>query len=100
MVGKRTTLGLTIRAHDIKEKDCGLISCLKESGMIPFVRTNVSQMTMSFECNNYLWGRSINVWNKERCVGGSSGGEAGLIAAECSPLGIGTDVGGSLRIPA
>jgi Asp-tRNA(Asn)/Glu-tRNA(Gln) amidotransferase A subunit family amidase len=55
---------------------------------------------MSFECNNYLWGRSINVWNKERCVGGSSGGEAGLIAAECSPLGIGTDVGGSLRIPA
>jgi len=68
--------------------------------MIPFVRSNVSQLTMTFESTNYLWGRSINIWNKARTVGGSSGGEAGLIASRCSPLGLGTDIGGSLRIPA
>lgn len=55
---------------------------------------------MTFESTNYLWGRSINIWNKARTVGGSSGGEAGLIASRCSPLGLGTDIGGSLRIPA
>jgi fatty acid amide hydrolase len=68
--------------------------------MIPFARTNVPQLAMTFACNNYLWGRTLNPWNKERSVGGSSGGEAGLISSRCSPIGIGTDFGGSLRIPA
>ena len=54
---------------------------------------------MIFDCNNYLWGRSLNPWNELRTVGGSSGGEAGLVAARCSALGVGSDVGGSIRIP-
>jgi len=46
-----------------------------------------------------LWGVTSNPWNPLRTVGGSSGGEAGLIAAQCSPFGLGSDVGGSIRIP-
>ena len=57
-------------------------------------------MGMSFESMNDLWGRSLNPWNNERAPGGSSGGEAGLISSRCSMLGIGSDIGGSLRIPA
>ena len=59
---------------------------------------------MTYESVNSIYGRAINPWSrnqkKDRTVGGSSGGEGGLIAACCSPLGIGTDIGGSIRIPA
>jgi fatty acid amide hydrolase len=46
-----------------------------------------------------MWGRATNPWDKTRAVGGSSGGEAALIAGRCSPCGIGADQGGSIRIP-
>jgi hypothetical protein len=49
---------------------------------------------------NFIWGAAKNPWNKLRSIGGSSGGEAGLISTHGSPLGFGSDVGGSLRIPA
>ena len=91
---------MTVRAHEIKEKDCGIVACLRAGGMIPFVRSNVAQMTMTWETHNFLYGRSLSVWNKERSIGGSSGGEGGLLSAFCSPIGIGSDIGGSLRIPA
>ena len=68
--------------------------------MIPFVRTNTPQFGMTSETVNNIWGRSLNPWNRNRCVGGSSGGEGGLLAAKGSPLGLGSDIGGSLRIPA
>lgn len=68
--------------------------------MIPFVRTNVSQLAMMFETTNNLWGRAVNIFDKDRCVGGSSGGEGGLISAKCSLIGLGSDVAGSLRSPA
>ncbi|CAM6002804.1 unnamed protein product, partial [Sphagnum balticum] len=99
MAGKRTTIGLAARADNLKSKDCALVAAFKASGMIPFVRTNVPQMAMILETNNFLWGRSLNIWNRDRSVGGSSGGEAGLVAANCSPIGLGNDIGGSLRVP-
>lgn len=98
--GKRTTLGVTVRAHHILEKDCGLVTCLKDAGMIPFIRSNTSQTTFIFEASNYLFGRSLSLWDSKRNVGGSSGGEAGLISSLCSPIGLGNDIGGSVRIPA
>ena len=97
--GLATTFGLMSRANSTPVES-PLVKCLKNSGMIPFVKTNVPQLLMTFETNNNLWGRSLNPWNRERTVGGSSGGEAALIAVRGSPLGIGSDVGGSLRIPA
>ena len=71
----------------------------KNTGMIPYIRGNTPQIGMTFETNNNLWGRSINPWNRSRAVGGSSGGEAGLLASRCSMLGLGSDIGGSIRIP-
>lgn len=68
--------------------------------MIPFIRSNVSQICLNYECNNLLWGKCQNPWNRQRTPGGSSGGEGALIASKCSPIGLGGDIGGSLRIPA
>ena len=98
--GFSTTFGITHKILNIKDKDCYIITCFKAAGMIPFVRTNVPQLGMIFDCNNFVFGRTNNIWNIRRSVGGSSGGEAGLIAANCSPIGLGSDIGGSLRIPA
>jgi Asp-tRNA(Asn)/Glu-tRNA(Gln) amidotransferase A subunit family amidase len=55
---------------------------------------------MAFECSNPLWGRTTNPWNKKYTCGGSSGGEGALLAMDGTALGVGCDVGGSLRIPA
>jgi Asp-tRNA(Asn)/Glu-tRNA(Gln) amidotransferase A subunit family amidase len=52
------------------------------------------------ESSNAIFGRACNPWDPSRTTGGSSGGEGGLIASRCSPIGIGTDVGGSIRTPA
>ena len=54
----------------------------------------------AYETGNDIWGKAKNIWNGKRSPGGSSGGEGGLIASHGSPLGIGTDIGGSIRIPA
>jgi len=67
--------------------------------VIPLVKSNVPVGLACFESVNYIWGEAQNPWNKKRSIGGSSGGEAGLIASHCSPLGLGSDIGGSLRIP-
>jgi fatty acid amide hydrolase len=67
--------------------------------MIPFVKSNIPQLAMIYDSNNFLWGRALNPWNKNKTVGGSSGGEGGLIAARCSCIGLGSDIGGSIRIP-
>lgn len=81
-------------------KDDGyLVKILKGEGAIPFVKSNIPQALLTIDSYNNIWGSAKNPWNKERGVGGSSGGEAALIAARCSPLGMGNDIGGSLRIP-
>lgn len=54
----------------------------------------------AFECSNPLWGRSTNPYNDKYTCGGSSGGEGALLAMDGSVLGVGSDIGGSLRIPA
>ena len=69
-------------------------------GFIPFVRSNVPQSCKTIETHNHMFGYSKNPWDKSRSCGGSSGGEGGLIGSYCSPFGFGTDIGGSLRIPA
>eukprot|EP00054_Salpingoeca_dolichothecata_P009122 m.51636 g.51636 ORF g.51636 m.51636 type:complete len:611 (-) comp18177_c0_seq1:64-1896(-) len=82
-------------------KEDGLyVRLTKLAGAIPFVRSNVPQQMMLPDCENLVWGRSTNPWDPLRVPGGSSGGEAGILAARCSLLGMGGDIGGSLRIPA
>ncbi|XP_014767733.1 fatty acid amide hydrolase 1 [Octopus bimaculoides] len=79
--------------------DSNFVKCLKELGAIPFVTTNVPQTLMTISCDNNIYGQTRNPHNADRCPGGSSGGEGALIGYGGSILGIGTDLGGSIRCP-
>lgn len=98
--GLPSTFGLPSRSSHRAEKDVAYVRRLREAGAIPIAKTNVAQLLLYYESDNPLFGRTRNPWNPERSPGGSSGGEAALIAAGGSPLGLGTDIGGSLRVPA
>lgn len=73
---------------------------ITEAGAIPLVRGNLPQAALSNHSDNPIWGPCLNVYNRTRTCGGSSGGDAGLVAARCVPMAIGSDVGSSIRIPA
>ena len=86
-------------------KDIPIISnltfqILREFGAIPFCITNIPQTMISYACSNPVYGCTTNPFDNQRTPGGSSGGEASLLALGGSILGLGSDVGGSLRIPA
>ncbi|TFY82894.1 hypothetical protein EWM64_g1108 [Hericium alpestre] len=81
-------------------KDAALIRLLRDAGAIPFVKTNVPITLMSFESSSDVWGRTSNPHSKGYTPGGSTGGEAALLAYGGSRMGIGTDVAGSVRTPA
>lgn len=82
------------------EKDATLVSRLRTAGGIPIAKTNLPDLLFSFETDNLIYGRTQNPYDPERTPGGSSGGESALIAACGSPLGLGSDAFGSVRIPA
>lgn len=71
-----------------------------DKGGIAFVRTNFPQALMTVESENEIYGICTNPFNPERVVGGSSGGEGAIVGSLCSPFGIGSDIGGSIRNPA
>jgi fatty acid amide hydrolase len=98
--GMASTFGLPSRAGHRAERDEVHVARLRAAGAIPIAKTNVAQALFFYETDNPLYGRTANPWNAERTPGGSSGGEAALIATGASPLGLGTDIGGSVRIPA
>lgn len=81
----------------IAKKDAHIVTLLKQQGAVLFTLTNLSQGLLSTDTVNNLYGRTCSPFNRELCVGGSSGGEGGLIAMRGSPLGIGSDLGGSVR---
>jgi fatty acid amide hydrolase len=98
--GFRTTLGYAVNASkERNKKDCYFIEVLRKKGAIPLVTTNVPQGLIAIESQNSVYGKSLNPFCKERTTGGSTGGEAGLIRQYCSAAGIGSDIGGSIRIP-
>lgn len=100
LAGTPSTAGIPSRAKQIVSSDAPIVATLRRAGAIPLGKTNVSQCLLYQESDNPLYGRTNNPWNLERAPGGSSGGEAAIIAAGGSPLGLGTDIGGSLRYPA
>ncbi|CAB3405899.1 unnamed protein product [Caenorhabditis bovis] len=81
------------------KKDGVMVNIIKMNGGVPFCQTNIPQSLLSFNCCNPVYGTTNFVMDKERTCGGSSGGEAALISADGSLIGIGGDVGGSIRIP-
>lgn len=98
--GTPSTWGLPSRADHRATREGPLLHRLRAAGAIPLVKSNVPVLLLETETHNPLFGRTNNPWDLDRTPGGSSGGESALIAARCSPLGIGADIGGSLRIPA
>jgi fatty acid amide hydrolase len=100
VAGTATTAGLIGRAGILKGDDAELVSRLRGAGAIITAKSNLAQLELYVESDNPLFGRTNNPWNLARTPGGSSGGEAALVAASASPLGLGTDIGGSVRVPA
>jgi len=100
VAGTPSTWGLPHRQGKLSQADDPSVTRLKQAGAIVIGKSNIMQLLMGCESVNPVYGRVRNPWRpEERSAGGSSGGEAAIIAAGGSPLGIGTDVGGSIRTP-
>ncbi|KAF4122163.1 amidase [Geosmithia morbida] len=98
--GLDSTVGFTSHVSDPASSDAALVTILEAAGAVLYVKTNVPTAMMIAETVNNVFGRTTNPINRRVTPGGSSGGEAALITFGGSPLGVGTDIGGSLRIPA
>jgi Asp-tRNA(Asn)/Glu-tRNA(Gln) amidotransferase A subunit family amidase len=94
------TFGLPARANAIASVDDPYVARLRAAGAVILGKTNVPQLLLATESDNPVYGRTNNPWDLERSCGGSSGGEGAIIAARGAPLGLGNDIGGSVRIPA
>jgi Asp-tRNA(Asn)/Glu-tRNA(Gln) amidotransferase A subunit family amidase len=92
--------GSLLRRNYIPSQDAVLVSRLKSAGAILLGNTNTPEFLMAYETNNLITGKTSNPWNLAHSSGGSSGGEAAAIAAGCSMGGVGSDGGGSIRVPA
>jgi fatty acid amide hydrolase len=100
LTGTATTAGLTSRVSHRAADDAWVVARLRRAGAIVLGKTNVSQLLLHDSCCNPLYGQTNNPWQLERSPGASSGGEAAILAVGGSALGIGSDIGGSVRLPA
>ena len=100
VAGWPCTCGSRLRADYVAEADAPLVSRLRQAGAILLGNTNTPEFLMAYETGNEITGRTNSPWDLARTPGGSSGGEAAAIAARCSAGGVGSDGGGSIRVPA
>ena len=100
VAGMKCEAGSKLRAGNVPVQDAILVQRLKQAGAIVLGVTNTPEFLMAYETDNLLHGRTSNPWNLDYSAGGSSGGEAAAIAACMSAAGIGSDGGGSIRVPA
>ena len=100
IAGQATLTGSRLRVGHRASEDAAAVARLRAEGAILLGRTNTPEMLANYETDNFITGRTNNPWDLARTPGGSSGGEAAAIAAFCSPGGIASDGGGSIRIPA
>jgi Asp-tRNA(Asn)/Glu-tRNA(Gln) amidotransferase A subunit family amidase len=100
VAGMRWEAGTKLRAGVVAAQDAPLVSRLRKAGAIILGVTNTPELLMAWETDNSLYGRTNNPWDVSRTPGGSSGGEAAAIASGCSAGGVGSDGGGSIRVPA
>ena len=98
--GLRCESGTKLRAGCVPSPDAPLVARLRKAGAIILGVTNTPELLMAWETDNLLYGRTNNPWDLSRTPGGSSGGEAAAIASGCSAGGVGSDGGGSIRVPA
>jgi len=100
LAGKRTTFGSLLFEDVISESTDPVVERLVDAGAIVHARTLAPEFSVAFWTHSRLWGVTRNPWNREFDVGGSSGGSAASLAAGFTPLALGTDIGGSVRVPA
>jgi aspartyl-tRNA(Asn)/glutamyl-tRNA(Gln) amidotransferase subunit A len=100
VAGVRTTRGSRLFADHVPSGTAVVVDRLAAAGGIPIAKTNTPEFALWWETDNLVFGRTVNPWNAERTAGGSSGGESAAVAAGLSPLGVGSDLGGSIRLPA
>lgn len=93
------SIGMAAYANEPLQKDTLIVTILRSLGAVFYVKTNVPVAMMMAESINHVWGETRNPLHKHLTCGGSSGGEGAIIAFRASPLGVGTDIGGSIRIP-
>ena len=98
--GMRCEAGTRLRAGFVAQQDAPLVERLRNAGAIILGTTNTPEILMAWETDNLLYGRTNSPWNPEYTAGGSSGGESAAIAAGMSAGGVGSDGGGSIRVPA
>ncbi len=98
--GMKTTEGLLHRSNHVATQDAYVIAKLLEEGAIILGKTNTPTLCMCQETDNKVYGRTNNPWDLTRTVGGSSGGEGAILAVGGAAVGIGADIGGSIRFPA
>ena len=100
VAGLRCESGTRLRAEHVPAHDAPLVRRLRDAGAIVLGVTNTPELLMAWETDNLLYGRTNSPWDIERTPGGSSGGEAAAIAVGMSAGGVGSDGGGSIRVPA
>jgi fatty acid amide hydrolase len=98
--GLPTTMGLSARTRHAAADDAPTVARLRAAGAVLLGKTNVPQLVMLNEADNPVYGRTNNPWDAARATGGSSGGCAAAVASGCTPLSLGSDIGGSVRLPA
>lgn len=99
-VGVICTGGTKGRASFVPTQDATAVARMRAAGAIMLGKTNMPELGLAFETDNLVYGRTANPYDLSRTPGGSSGGEAAIISAGGSPLGLGNDMGGSIRLPA
>ena len=100
MRGRRAVAGWIKWIDRIAEDDALILKILYEAGAIFYVRTTEPQSLMHLECSSPIYGTTVNPFNRNLTCGGSTGGEGALLGLKGSPMGVGTDIGGSVRSPA
>jgi Asp-tRNA(Asn)/Glu-tRNA(Gln) amidotransferase A subunit family amidase len=100
VAGNDSTIGYSRYAGVEADTDGVMVRLLKEAGAVPFVKTNLPITLLSFESANDVWGTTTNPHNRHYSPGGSTGGESALLAFGGSRIGVGSDVAGSVRVPA
>jgi amidase len=98
--GSATTQGVPALVEAMPLRDAPVVERMKAAGGIPIARTNLPEFGLRISTTNPLRGRTLNPWDPTRVAGGSSGGEGASLATGMSPIGLGNDIGGSLRNPA
>jgi fatty acid amide hydrolase 2 len=98
--GMPHTAGNLRRRHVVATADAPVVARLKAAGFVPLGVTNVPEMAFWYETDNLAWGRTNNPFDTSKTAGGSSGGEGAIVGVGASPVGLGSDVGGSIRMPA